>query len=113
MFYYLRGQVAAMDQSLVVIDCGVGFSVNTTTNTLARLKIGEEAKLFTHCAIREDAFDIYGFSTRQELDTYKMLISINGVGAKAALSLLPVFCRPSTQKFSAWPRLATPKVPTI
>ena len=58
MFYYLRGQVAAMDQSLVVIDCGgVGFSVNTTTNTLARLKIGEEAKLFTHCAIREDAFE--------------------------------------------------------
>lgn len=89
MFYYLRGQVAAMDQSLVVIDCGgVGFSVNTTTNTMARLRIGEEAKLFTHCAIREDAFDIYGFSTRQELDTYKMLIAINGVGAKAALSLL-------------------------
>lgn len=89
MFYYLRGQVAAMDQSLVVIDCGgVGFSVNTTTNTMARLKIGEEAKLFTYCAIREDAFDIYGFFTRQELDTYKMLISINGVGAKAALSLL-------------------------
>lgn len=89
MFYYLRGEVALIDLGLVVLDCGgVGFSVNTTTNTISRLKLGEEARLFTHCAIREDAFDIYGFYTRQELDTFKLLIGINGVGPKAALAIL-------------------------
>ena len=89
MFYYLRGQVALIDQTLVVLDCGgVGFSVNTTTNTLSRLKIGSDARLYTYCAIREDAFDIYGFDSRQELDTFKLLIAINGVGAKAALAIL-------------------------
>ena len=89
MFYYLRGPVALIDLGLVVIDCGgVGFAVNTTTATMAKLKIGGEARLYTHCAIREDAFDIYGFATKLELDTFKLLIGINGVGAKAALSLL-------------------------
>jgi Holliday junction DNA helicase RuvA len=89
LFYYLRGEVAAIDLNLVVLDCGgVGFQVNTTTNTLAGLKVGQQAKLFTYCAIREDAFDIYGFSTRQELETYKLLTSITGVGPKAALGIL-------------------------
>ena len=89
MFYYLRGEVALIDLGMVVLDCGgVGFTVNTTTNTISKLKLGEEARLFTHCSIREDAFDIYGFYTRQELDTFKLLIAINGVGPKAALAIL-------------------------
>lgn len=89
MFYYLRGQVALIELNLVVLDCGgVGFSVNTTTNTISRLHVGEEARLFTHCAIREDAFDIYGFAQKQELETFKLLISVTGVGPKAALAIL-------------------------
>lgn len=89
MFYYLRGEVALIDLGMVVLDCGgVGFTVNTTTNTISKLKLGEETRLFTHCSIREDAFDIYGFYTRQELDTFKLLIAINGVGPKAALAIL-------------------------
>ena len=89
MFYYLRGEVALIDLGMVVLDCGgVGFTVNTTTNTISKLKVGEEVRLFTHCSIREDAFDIYGFYTRQELDTFKLLIAINGVGPKAALAIL-------------------------
>ena len=89
MFYYLNGTVAVIDLGIVVLDCGgIGFTVNTTTNTISKLKLGEETRLFTHCSIREDAFDIYGFYTRQELDTFKLLIAINGVGPKAALAIL-------------------------
>lgn len=89
MFYYLRGEVALIDLNLVVLDCGgVGFSVNTTTNTISRLKIGQQERLFTYCSIREDAFDIYGFYQKSELDCFKQLISINGVGPKAALAIL-------------------------
>ena len=89
MFYYLHGKLAAVELNLVVIDCGgVGFSVNTTTNTISRLKMGEEAKVFTYCSIREDAFDIYGFATKAELEAFKLLVGINGVGPKAALAIL-------------------------
>lgn len=89
MFYYLRGQVALIELNLVVLDCGgAGFSVNTTTNTISRLHVGEESRLFTHCVIREDAFDIYGFAQKQELETFKLLISVTGVGPKAALAIL-------------------------
>lgn len=89
MFYYLNGTVAVIDLGLVVLDCGgVGFSVSTTTTTMARLKIGEKALLYTHCAIREDAFDIYGFATKREMETFRLLIGVSGVGPKAALAIL-------------------------
>ena len=89
MFYYLSGTVAVIDLGVVVLDCGgVGFTVNTTTTTMAKLRVGESARLYTHCAIREDAFDIYGFFTKRELDTFRMLIAVNGVGPKAALAIL-------------------------
>ena len=89
MFYYLNGTVALFDLNQVVLDCGgVGFTVNTTTTTMSQLKKGEQALLYTHCAIREDAFDIYGFATKRELDTFRMLIGVNGVGPKAALAIL-------------------------
>ena len=89
MFYYLSGTVAVIDLGLVVIDCGgVGFTVNTTTTTVSKLKIGEKALLYTHCSIREDAFDIYGFATKREMETFRLLVAVNGVGPKAALAIL-------------------------
>ena len=89
MFYYLRGEVSLIDLNLIVLDCGgVGFSVNTSTNTISRVKLGETVRLYTYCSIREDAFDIYGFSSKSELETYKLLISVTGVGPKAALAIL-------------------------
>lgn len=89
MFYYLSGTTAALEAGLAVLDCGgVGFMVNTTTATQARLRVGEQAKLYTHCVIREDAFDIYGFFSRRELETFRLLISVNGVGPKVALGIL-------------------------
>ena len=89
MFYYLSGTVAIIDLNAVVIDCGgVGFTVNTTTTTISKLKIGEKALLYTHCSIREDAFDIFGFYTKGELETFRLLVGVNGVGPKAALAIL-------------------------
>ena len=89
MFYYLNGTVALLDANLAVIDCGgVGYACHTSNYTLARLQNGKSAKLFTYCNIKEDAFDIYGFSTREELDCFRRLIGVTGVGTKAALAIL-------------------------
>lgn len=89
MFYYLSGKIAALEPGLAVIDCsGVGFACNTSMKTLASLKIGETATLYTHCVVREDAFDIYGFISQSELSCFRMLIGISGVGPKAAVSIL-------------------------
>ena len=89
MFYYLKGNVAQMDAGLVVLDVGgIGFAVNTTTWSQGQMRIGAEQKLFTHCNIREDAFDIFGFTTREELRCFQQLLSVTGVGPKAALAIL-------------------------
>lgn len=89
MFYYINGTVAVLEENLAVIDCGgVGFACNTTSYTLSKLKMGREAMLYTHCNIREDAFDIYGFATREELGFFQKLLGVSGVGPKAALSIL-------------------------
>ena len=89
MFYYLNGTIAAMEANLAVVDCGgVGYACYTTGYTLSQLQVGKQHKLFTYCYIREDAFDIYGFSTREELNCFNRLISVSGVGPKAALAVL-------------------------
>lgn len=91
MFYYLNGTVTVLDQNLAVVDCGgVGYACRTTNYTLARLQLGKTAKLYTYCNIREDAFDIYGFSTREEMNCFEQLLSVSGVGPKAALAILSV-----------------------
>ena len=74
---------------LAVVDCGgVGYALNTTTNTLAALKPGEKAKLYTYLNVREDCFELYGFATQSEKHCFELLISVSGVGPKAALSIL-------------------------
>lgn len=89
MFYYLNGTVAILEENLAVIDCGgVGFACNTTAYTLSKLKPGQTQMLFTHCNVREDAFDIFGFSTKEELNCFRSLLGVSGVGPKAALSIL-------------------------
>ncbi len=89
MFYYLNGNVALMEGSLAVIDCGgVGYACHTTAYTLSKLRVGQSAKLFTYCNIREDAFDIFGFASREELRCFELLLGVTGVGPKAALAIL-------------------------
>ena len=91
MFYYLEGTVTLMEPGLAVIDCGgVGYACSTTTYTLAGLKLNARARLYTYCSIREDAFDIYGFSTKDERDCFLKLLAVSGVGPKAALSILSI-----------------------
>ena len=89
MFYYLSGTVGHVEPYLAVIDCGgVGYACRTTTYTLSTLKKGEKAKLYTHLNVREDAMELYGFSTQEERNLFELLISVSGVGPKAALSIL-------------------------
>ncbi len=89
MFYYLNGVISAIEANLAVVDCGgVGFACNTTGYTLSQLQVGKQKKLFTHCNVREDAFDIYGFSTKEELSCFERLIGVSGVGPKAGLAIL-------------------------
>ena len=91
MFYYLNGTITLLDANLAVVDCGgVGYACHTTNYTLARLQLGKPAKLFTYCNIKEDAFDIFGFSTREELNCFERLLGVTGVGPKAALAILSV-----------------------
>ena len=89
MFYYLNGTVAHVGPNLAVIDCGgVGYACKTTNYTLASLKRGEKAKLYTYLHVREDIFELYGFSSENELNCFQMLIGVSGVGPKAALAIL-------------------------
>ena len=89
MFYYLNGIVAETGANLAVIDCGgVGYACATTNYTLAQLKRGEKAKLYTYLHVREEIFEIYGFASQGELNSFKMLIGVSGVGPKAALAIL-------------------------
>ena len=91
MFYYLTGKIALLDANLAVVDCGgVGYACHTTNYTLSKLRVGQEQRLYTYCNIREDAFDIFGFSSREELRCFELLLGVTGVGPKAALAILSV-----------------------
>ncbi len=96
MFYYLSGTVALLDAGVAVVDCGgVGYAVHTSTYSQAQMKQGQPCKVFTHCNIREDAFDIYGFTTREELGCFRLMLGVTGVGAKAALGILSAVTPPN------------------
>lgn len=89
MFHHLRGTVTELSPNSAVIECGgVGFELNITAYTAAKLKAGEEAVLYVREQIREDAFDLCGFAGPDERRCFDMLISVSGVGPKAALAIL-------------------------
>lgn len=89
MFYYLNGEIALLDDGLAVVDCGgVGYACHTTAYTMSKLRVGQRAKLYTYCYIREGAFDLFGFFSREELRCFELLIGVTGVGAKAAVAIL-------------------------
>ena len=91
MFYYLDGTVAELLPYLAVIDCGgVGYACKTTNNTLSALKKGQRGKLYTYLNVGDSVFELYGFATQSELNSFKMLIGVSGVGPKAALAILSV-----------------------
>ena len=89
MLYYLNGTVAVLEPGLAVIDCGgVGYGCRVTAYTAAQLKLNTTAKLYITESIREDAYELYGFASREEQRCYTLLTAVNGVGPKAAMSIL-------------------------
>lgn len=92
MFYSLTGKIVMKSPSAVALDCGgVAFLMATTLNTVAALpEVGGTATLYTHLSVREDALDLFGFAGQDELDCFRMLITVSGVGPKAAVAILSV-----------------------
>ena len=89
MLYYVSGPVAVLEPGLAVIDCnGVGYGCRVTAYTAAQLKLNQKARLYITESIREDAFDLYGFISKEEQRCYELLTSVNGVGPKAAMAIL-------------------------
>ena len=91
MFYYVEGTVALIEQEMVVIDCGgVGYACRTSQNTCSSVQSGKQARLYTYLSVRENAVDLYGFAEQEELNCFKMLLGVSGVGPKAALAILSI-----------------------
>ncbi len=90
MFYSITGRVVHRDTQFVALETGgVAFQCSTTLSTLKTIgEKGSTATLYTYLNVREDALDLFGFATEQELECFKLLISVSGVGPKAALSIL-------------------------
>lgn len=98
MIYSLKGKLVHTEAELAVVECGgVGYACRTTFNTLQKLAGETEIMLYTYLSVREDAVELYGFADREELKCFKLLISISGVGPKAALSILSGM---TTQQFA-------------
>ena len=89
MIGFLRGKVVQLLTDYCLLDVGgVGYRVFIPTSTRSRLKTGEEAMLFTHLSVREDAMTLYGFESQEEYQGFQMLISVSGIGPKVALGIL-------------------------
>lgn len=89
MFYSVRGRLIHTTPSTAVVECGgVGYNCQTTINTLKQIKPNTEVTLYTYLNVREDAMELFGFATITELETFKTLISVSGVGPKAGLAVL-------------------------
>ena len=89
MFNYINGIVSELEPNLAVIECGgLGFAVNVSLYTVQNIKLGEKSKLYVYESIKEDAFELYGFSSKVEKRCFELLVGVNGVGPKAAMAIL-------------------------
>ena len=90
MFYSVTGNIVHIDAAAVAVECGgVAFKCSASVNTLKKAgTLGSKTTLYTYLAVREDALELFGFSDTQELECFKLLIGISGVGPKAALAVL-------------------------
>lgn len=93
MIYSLKGKLIYSDTASAVVECGgVGYKCAVSLKTVGALpKVGEEVLLYTYMAVREDAVDLFGFITMDEMRCFKMLISVNGVGAKVGIAIMSEF----------------------
>lgn len=100
MFYYVRGELVLTEPGVAVVDCaGVGYKLLVSDNTIGRIASMDkrEVLLYTYLYIREDAVDLIGFATKEEMSAFKMLITVSGIGPKAAMSILSLL---SVEKFA-------------
>ncbi|WDV47534.1 Holliday junction branch migration protein RuvA [Clostridiaceae bacterium M8S5] len=89
MFRYIIGIIDELGDSYIVLNNNsIGYLIFSSKNTLDKLKIGDEAKIYTYMHVREDEMSLYGFNTMNELDLYKLLLSVSKVGPKVGLALL-------------------------
>lgn len=89
MFYYIHGTVAVVEPSMVVIDAGgVGYAINTSYTSARSVRKGDTVTFYTHLNVREDAMELFGFARQEELTCFRQLLSVSGVGPKAALAVL-------------------------
>ena len=89
MIYSVNGEIIHLEQNLVVVECGgVGYACRATFNTVSGLRLGDNVMLFTYLNVREDAVELFGFADQTELNCFKMLITVSGVGPKAAIAIL-------------------------
>ncbi|MCL1881402.1 MAG: Holliday junction branch migration protein RuvA [Oscillospiraceae bacterium] len=89
MLHSISGKLIHTEPNLAVVECGgVGFSCRTTSTSLSSIKEGEDCTFLTYLHVREDALELFGFTTAHELNCFKLLISVSGVGPKVALSIL-------------------------
>ena len=92
MFEYIKGEISELKPTAAVIETGqIGFALNISLNTYAKIEGQSSAKLFIHEVIREDAFTLYGFAEKEERDIFLLLISVSGVGANTARTILSSF----------------------
>ena len=94
MFHYFNGKLAFCALNTAVVECGgVGYRLTVSATTLSKIAghIDENVKLFSYLAVREDAVELFGFATEDELEAYKMLIGVSGIGPKAAIAILSIF----------------------
>ena len=90
MYAYIKGKLAYKHNDCIVVEAnGVGYKINTALSTVETAgQEGSEVKIFTHLYVREDVLSLYGFATQEELGMFELLISVSGVGPKAAISLI-------------------------
>lgn len=92
MIYSLKGKVSHFEPNVAIIECNdIGFKCYVSDNTAKSLKIGENINLFTYMNVKDDGIDLYGFLTQEELKSFKLLITVSGVGPKVAISILSNF----------------------
>lgn len=89
MISYISGVVEEIEKDKVVVDNnGIGYGIFASQSTLEQIGIGEQVKIYTYFSVREDAMQLYGFLSRQELQLFKLLIGVSGVGPKGGLAIL-------------------------
>ena len=93
MFHYIKGEITETEPNAVIIECGgIGYRASVSAQTLSRCcRASGIVKLYTYLNVREDGMDLFGFADIEELTAFRLLISVSGVGPKAAISILSIF----------------------